>query len=80
MIHPANIKDAEANATLSENEKISTKNGTVNGKTITNGNGTANRQIIYQNGNAKSDAAVIDIIEDGKYKSNNSRICSSFLL
>lgn len=34
-------------------------------------NGKANSQIIYQNGNIKSDAAVIDIIEDGKYIQSN---------
>ncbi len=51
------------NGSLSEKEEIFTKNR----KMISNNNGPSNGQIPYQNGNTKSDVAVIDIIEDGKF-------------
>lgn len=60
------IKDDVTNGSLVQNESISVKNGSVNGKPIGHSNGTTNGQIIYRNGNTKSDVAVIDIIEDGK--------------
>lgn len=66
-IYPDNIKDDATDTSLPENEKTLTKNGIINGKAIVNANGTPNGQMIYQNGNKKSDVAVIDIVEDGKY-------------
>ncbi|XP_037043027.1 aldehyde dehydrogenase family 3 member B1 isoform X5 [Bradysia coprophila] len=57
------LKDDGTSVSLSENEKSET----VTGQPICNGNGKPNGQIIYQNGHAKSDAAVIDIVDDGNF-------------
>lgn len=62
FISPDNIKDE---VSMSDNVKTSAKNG----KPIVNGNGQPNGQMIYQNGNTKSDVAVIDIAEDGECNS-----------
>lgn len=54
MFVPGKVKDDVTNTSVPEYEK---------GKTIAKNIGG---QMIYQNGNKKSDVAVIDIIEDGK--------------
>lgn len=61
-----NPTDNTTDIKFTPNEKISEINGNINGKIIPNGNGGVNGLTTYQNGNVKSDIAVIDIIEDGK--------------
>lgn len=63
-----NTTDSMIDDEFSHSEKKLVKNGFVNGKINSNGNGVlANGLKTHQNGNIKSDVAVIDIIDDGKF-------------
>lgn len=61
------IGNATNDAEIPQNDKKFLKNGIVNGKINSNGNGVVvNGNATYQNGNIKSEVAVINIIDDGK--------------
>lgn len=59
-IYPGKLNDDVMSFTFSENDK----NETAHSQPILNGKGNGT---IYQNGHTKSDVAVIDISDDGKF-------------